>query len=73
MVPGVTGLTGPSVPRLVVEELRPGRDSVINQLQHMVVKTVMVGTLKRDSVTLTPALFQVNNHNNLDTEPFSDI
>ena len=54
MVPGARGLTGPSVARLVVEELRVGRDSVIIRLRHMVVKPVMVRTLSRDYVIPSP-------------------
>ena len=52
MVPGAPGLTGLHVPRVVVEELIPGGDSVTVQLQHTVVNTVRVRALRRDSVTL---------------------
>ena len=45
MVPGAPGVTGPSVLSLVVEELRPGRESVIVRTE-----TVMVMTLNRESV-----------------------
>ena len=56
MVPGVSGLTGLSVPRAVVEELRPGGDSVTTK--PTVEGTAMVTTLNRDGATLTPV--QVN-------------
>ena len=54
MVPGVPGLTGPSVPRAVVEELRPGGDSVTVQPRPTVVKTVVVRALKRENVAQIP-------------------
>ena len=54
MVPGAPGVTGPSVVSIVVEELKAGRDSVIIRLRHMVVKTVMVRSLKRDCVIPSP-------------------
>ena len=59
MVPGDPGENGPSVPRAVVEELRPGRDSATVQPRLTVVKTVMVITLSREGATLTPVLSQV--------------
>ena len=59
MVPGDVGEVGPNVPRLVAEELRSSGESVIVQHLPMVVETVVVATLNRDSVTLT--LVQVNN------------
>ena len=52
MVPGVPGKSGPGVPRAVVEELRPGGDSVTVQPRPTVVQTVMEMTLNRESVTL---------------------
>ena len=61
MVSGETGDPGPSVPRAVVEELRPGGDSVTVQPRPTVVKTVRVITLRRDSATPSSALSQVNN------------
>ena len=61
-VPGEGGLTGLHVPRAVVEELRPGGDSVTVQPRHTVVQTVRVRSLRRDSVTFSPALpNKVNN------------
>ena len=45
MVPGVPGLTGPSVPRLVVEELRAGRETVLDQPRLLVGETVLVRSL----------------------------
>ena len=51
-VPGAPGLTGLHVPRAVVEELRPGGDSVTVQPQPRVVQTVVEMTLNRESVTL---------------------
>ena len=56
MVPGDPGENGPSVPRLVVEELKPGGDSVTTK--PTVEGTAMVTTLNRDGATLTPV--QVN-------------
>ena len=50
MVPGAPGDLGPSVPRPVVEELRPGGDTVT--FQHTVVDSAMVMPLS--SVALTP-------------------
>ena len=52
LVPGAPGLTGLSVPRAVVEELRPGGDSVTVQPRPTVVQTVVEMTLNRESVTL---------------------
>ena len=57
MVPGEVGGLGPSVLRLVVEELKLGGESVMTEL--MVVETARVITLNRDSATLSPALRQV--------------
>ena len=63
MVPGEAGRNQmkemESVPRAVVEELRPGGDSVTVQPRPTVVKTVMVITLSREGATLTPALSEV--------------
>ena len=63
MVPGEAGRNQmkemESVPGVVVEELRPGGDSVTVQPRPTVVKTVMVITLSREGVTLTPVLSQV--------------
>ena len=59
MVPGAPGLNGLSVPS-VVEELRPGGDSVTVQPRPTVVQTVRVITLRRDGATLSPAPSQVN-------------
>ena len=63
MVPGEAGRKQmkemESVPRAVVEELRPGGDSVTVQPRPTVVKTVMVITLSREGVTLTSVLSQV--------------
>ena len=63
MVLGAPGLTGLSVPRGVVEELRPGGDSVTVQPRPTVVQTVRGITLRRDSATLSPALSQVTSLN----------
>ena len=52
LVPGAPGLTGLSVPDAVVEELRPGGDSVTVQPRPTVVQTVVEITLNRDSATL---------------------
>ena len=59
MVIGEAGGLGPSVPRPVVEELRPGGDCVTIQLRPSVVQTVLVITLSRDSVTVTNVKSQV--------------
>ena len=56
MAPGEAGDPGLSVPRGVVEEQRPGGDSVT------VIQTVRVITLRRDSATLSPVLTKVNNY-----------
>ena len=61
MVPGQTGDPGLSVPRAVVEEQRPGGDSVTVQPRPTVVETVRVITLRENSATLSPA-YQVNNY-----------
>ena len=63
MVPGAPLLTGLHVPRAVVEELREGGDSVTVLPRHMVELTVRVMAWNRDSVTLGPALYKVNNYN----------
>ena len=60
MVPGVSGLTGLSVPRAVVEELRPGGDSVTVRPRPRGGQTVRGINIRRDSATLRPALSQVN-------------
>ena len=57
-VPGEAGVTGLHVPRAVVEELRPGGDSVTVQLQHTVVMTVRVKPTDADGVKIKNA--QVN-------------
>ena len=54
MVLGEAGGLGPSVPRPVVEELRPGGDSVTVRPRPMVVKTVVVRALKRENVARIP-------------------
>ena len=63
MVPGEAGRNQmkemESVPGVVVEELRPGGDSVTVRPRPTVVKTVMVITLSREGVTLTSVLSQV--------------
>ena len=59
LVPGEAGVTGLSVPRVVVEELRPGGDSVTVQPRPTVVQTVRGITLRRDSATLSPVVSQV--------------
>ena len=57
---GVAGVVIPDVPGLVVEEPGPREENVIDQLQHMVVETVLGITLNKTSVTLT--LVQVKNY-----------
>ena len=57
--PGVPGLTGLHVPGAVVEELRPGGDSVTVRPRPTVVLTVRVKALRRNRVKLT-LVFQVN-------------
>ena len=59
MVPGAPGLTGPSVPRPALEELRPDRDSVTVQPRHMVGQTVRGRALERGNVMLSHVLSQV--------------
>ena len=59
MVSGDRGLTGLSVPRAVMEEVRPERDSVTVQPRPTVVETVRGITLSRNSATLNPVLSQV--------------
>ena len=59
MVPGDPGENGPSVPRAVVEELRPGGDSVTVRPRPMVVKTVVVRALKRENVTQIPVQVRI--------------
>ena len=65
MVPGEAGRDPmqdlESVPGAVVEELRPGGDSVTAQARHTVVETVLVITPSRDDVTLTDVLSRVKN------------
>ena len=61
MVPGDPGLTGLSVHRAVVEELRPGGDTVTVQHRPMVVKTVVVRALKRENVTQIPVQVRILN------------
>ena len=53
MAPGEAGDPGLSVPVTVVEEQRPGGDSVT------VIQTVRGITLRRDSATLTTVVSQV--------------
>ena len=60
MVPGVPGLPCLSVPRAVVEELRPGGDFVTVQPRPWGGETVRGINIRRDSATLRPALSQVN-------------
>ena len=62
MVPGDPGENGPSVPRGVVEELRPGGDSVTVRPRPREEQTVRGINIRRDSATLRPALSQVNNY-----------
>ena len=66
MVPGEAGRNQreemESVPRAVVEELRPGTDTVTVQPRPTVVKTVMVITLNREVVTLTSVLSKVKKN-----------
>ena len=57
MVTWDRGLTGLSVPRAVVEEVRPDRDSVTVQPRPTVVETVRGMTLK----TLSASLHHVNS------------
>ena len=59
MVSGAPGLTGLSVPRAVVEEVRPGGDSVTVQPRSTVVQTVRGITLNRDIVILSLAVSKV--------------
>ena len=65
MVPGEAGRDPmqdlESVPGAVVEELRPGGDSVTVQARHTVVETALVITPSRDGVTLTDVLSRVKN------------
>ena len=61
MVPGQVGDPGLGVPEAVVEEQRPGGDSVTVQPRPTVVQTVWGITLNRNSATLSPVLSQVNN------------
>ena len=51
MVPGDPGENGLIVPRAVVEELRPGRDSVTVQPRPTMVQSVRGTHLNRDSAT----------------------
>ena len=51
MVPGDPGLTGLSVPRAVVVELRPGGDSVTVQPRPRGGQTVRGINIRRDSAT----------------------
>ena len=52
MVLGEVGGLGPSVPRLVVEELRPGGDSVTVQPRPRGGQIVRGINIRRDSATL---------------------
>ena len=56
MVPGDPGLTGLSVHRAVVEELRPGGDSVTVRPRPRGGKNVRGIIIRRDRATLRPAL-----------------
>ena len=60
MVAGAPGLTGLPVPRGAVVEQKPDGDCVTVQPRLTVVETVLVITLRRDSVTLTSVKYQVN-------------
>ena len=63
MVSGDPGVPGRSVPRAVVEERRPGGDSVTIQPRHMGGETVRGSTLCRASATLKPVpLYQVTTY-----------
>ena len=59
MVPGVSGLTGLSVPRAVVEELRPGGDSVTVRPRPRGGQTVRGINIRRDSATLRLVMAKV--------------
>ena len=59
MVPGDPGLTGLSVPRAVVEELRPGGDSVTVQPRPRGGQTVRGINIRRDSATLRLVMAKV--------------
>ena len=59
MVPGVPGLTGLHVPGAVVEELRPGGDFATVQPRPRGGENVRGINIKRDSVTLNPAISKV--------------
>ena len=65
MVPGEAGVSGLHVPRPAEMELRPERDCVTVQPRHTVELTVRVMAGNRDSVTLGPALYQVNCFNTI--------
>ena len=59
MVPGDPGENGPSVPRAVVEELRPGGDSVTVRPRPRGGQTVRGINIRRDSATLTLVMAKV--------------
>ena len=59
MVLGEAGDLGPSVPRAVVEELRPGGDSVTVQPRPRGGQTVRGINIRRDSATLINVAYQV--------------
>ena len=59
MVPGDPGLTGLSVPGVVVEELRPGGDFATVQPRLRGGQNVRGINIRRDSVTLNPAISKV--------------
>ena len=61
MVPGVPGLTGLCVPRAVVEELRPGGDSVTVQPRPRGGQTVRGINIRRDSATLRLVVAKVRS------------
>ena len=61
MVPGDPGENGPSVLRAVVEERRPGGDSVTVQPRPRGGQTVRGINIRRDSATLTLANIQVQS------------
>ena len=59
MVPGDPGENGPSVPGAVVEELRPGRDSVTVRPRPRGGQTVRGINIRRDSATLRLVMAKV--------------
>ena len=61
MVPGDPGKNGPSVLRAVVEELRPGGDSVTVQPRPRGGQTVRGINIRRDSATLRLVVAKVRS------------